>query len=73
MEGLFSIITIVMVAINISFMVASLKGIKFKENDVNCLEEVAEVKHNKQMIKAIASIDAILSIILLIISIIKFG
>ena len=73
MEDFFAIIILIMLAINIPFMVASLKGIKFKENDVNCPEEIAEVKHNKLMIKGIAITDAILSIILFIIYAIKFG
>lgn len=67
MESLISIIALLLVMVNLPLAVALNKGIKF-EADKNCQDEVMAVENNKRALKVFASVDALLSLVLLVIA-----
>jgi hypothetical protein len=51
---------------NIPFTIAVNLGLKFKEDDPNCPEDVKTVRDNIRSVKAIQTINAIFSVCMLI-------
>lgn len=67
MATIISIIALLLVVVNLPLAVAVSKGIKF-EASKDCPEEVRAVETNKRALKVFVSIDAVLSLVLLVIA-----
>lgn len=67
MESLISIISLLLLAVNLPLAVAVHKGIKFHA-ETSCPDEIRAVETNKKALKAFATIDAVLSAVLLLIA-----
>lgn len=66
-----SIISLLLLAMNLPMAVALHLGLKMQVSDPNCKEEVRSVRHNKIALKSIATLDAVLALTLVLISIIQ--
>ncbi|MBR5198206.1 MAG: hypothetical protein IKW20_00075 [Bacteroidales bacterium] len=68
--GAISIMSLLLLAMNLPMAVALHLGLKMHVNDPNCKEEVTSVRHNKTALKTIATLDAVIAFALVITSII---
>lgn len=62
------IISFLSAIMNVPFTIAVNLGLKFKEDNPNCSEDVKTVRDNIRSVKAIQTINAIFSVCMLIIA-----
>ena len=61
------IISFLLLVLNIPMLTAISKGIQL-HTDSTCPEDIRDIKHNKRMLQGITTIDIIMGIVLLILS-----
>lgn len=64
-----SIIGLLLLAMNVPTAVALHLGLKLQVIDTNCKEEVKSVRHNRIALKAVVTLDAVLAVSIILISI----